>query len=84
MKSVKVQLYFPSMYSFLPLTSKNNEFISPNIPKGELVKVVIFGINDKNEKVMSCQNVIISGKKSFVINKFVPFSKEQLLKDLDS
>lgn len=84
MKSVKVQLYFPSLYSFLPLTSKSNQFISPNISKGELVKVVVFGINDKNEKVMSCQDVKITDKKPLVINKFVPFSKKQLLKDLDS
>lgn len=83
-KSAKVQLYFPSLYSFLPLTQKNDQFVSPNIAKNESVKVVVFGINDKNEKVMSCQEVKMTGKKPIVINKFVPFSKKQLMKDLDS
>ncbi|TAE01003.1 MAG: hypothetical protein EAZ97_04345 [Bacteroidetes bacterium] len=83
MKSAQVQLYFPSMYSFLPIQANGNQFSSA-IPKGERIKVVIFGINDKNEKVMSCQEVENSQSNPSVKNEFVPFSKETFEKLLGS
>ncbi|TAE00219.1 MAG: hypothetical protein EAZ97_06605 [Bacteroidetes bacterium] len=89
LKSTKVQLYFPSMYSFLPLEEMGNKsFSSPNIKIGELVKVIVFGINSKGEEVMAYKEIRVSeemknSKKTMIIDSFEAFSDIKLKKDLD-
>jgi len=83
LKAATVQLYFPSLKSFMPMQRNNdNSWIAMRIPENEQVKVVVFALDQNEKMLMVTQNARIEQAKASISN-MEDFSKEKLSKDLD-
>jgi len=83
LKAASVQLYFPDLKSFLPLTlSQKNTWLAQRVPENQTAKIVVFALDHENKELMTIQDFKIK-KETVSVNKLVSFSKEELIELLD-